>query len=127
MGEAMKKKRVGLLGCTGMVGQQYLQFLANHPQFEITFLAASEASAGKTYKQAVQGRWLSGLSLERSFGDLLVHSIEEVGVAKNTCDFVFSAVSTEAAKLYEEKYAQAGLPVPLIIVMQKIFLSSFQK
>ena len=52
-----KKLRVGILGATGMVGQRFITLLANHPWYEITALAASPRSAGKTYEEAVGGRW----------------------------------------------------------------------
>ena len=52
-----KKLRVGILGATGMVGQRFITLLANHPWYEITALAASPRSAGKTYEEAVDGRW----------------------------------------------------------------------
>ena len=52
-----KKLRVGVLGATGMVGQRFITLLAEHPWFEITALAASPRSAGKTYEEAVGGRW----------------------------------------------------------------------
>ena len=52
-----KKLRVGILGATGMVGQRFITLLANHLWYEITALAASPRSAGKTYEEAVGGRW----------------------------------------------------------------------
>ena len=48
----MKKFRVGIIGCTGMVGQRFATLLAEHPWFEVSVLAASPRSAGKTYKEA---------------------------------------------------------------------------
>ena len=53
----MEKLKVGILGATGMVGQRFIQLLDEHPYFEISELAASERSAGKTYEEAVRGRW----------------------------------------------------------------------
>lgn len=108
---SMKKIPVGILGATGMVGQQYLQILSNHPWFEITFLASSEQSAGKTYAEAVNGRWHQNVPLNEKLGQLPVYSIDKISQAKNNCRFIFSAVSTQAAQIYEEKYADAGLPV----------------
>ena len=55
----MEKYKVGILGATGMVGQRFITLLANHPWFEITVLAASPRSAGKTYEEAVEGKWNS--------------------------------------------------------------------
>lgn len=107
----MKKIPVGILGATGMVGQQYLQLLANHPWFEVTFLASSDFSAGKSYGQAIAGRChMSVENLER-FSSLAVHRVEEIALAKKHCRFVFSAISSDAAKVYEELYAENGIPV----------------
>ena len=44
-----EKLKVGILGATGMVGQRFVTLLEGHPWFEVTLLAASERSAGKTY------------------------------------------------------------------------------
>ena len=51
------KLKVGVLGATGMVGQRFVSLLADHPWFEVTAVAASASSAGKTYADAVAGRW----------------------------------------------------------------------
>ena len=53
----MSKMKVGVVGATGMVGQRFLTLLDNHPYFEVTALAASSRSAGKTYEEAVGTRW----------------------------------------------------------------------
>ena len=55
-----EKLKVGIIGATGMVGQRYVTLLANHPWFEVTTVAASKHSAGKTYGEAVSGRWKMG-------------------------------------------------------------------
>ena len=52
-----EKLRVGILGATGMVGQRFISLLENHPWFEVVTVAASPSSAGKTYEEAVGGRW----------------------------------------------------------------------
>lgn len=107
----MKKIPVGILGATGMVGQQYLQLLSDHPWFEVAFLASSEQSAGKTYAEAVQGRWHQNAPLKSNLGKLFVHTIDDIVQCSKNCALVFSAVTTPIAKIYEEKYAAAGLPV----------------
>ena len=53
----MKKYHVGVIGCTGMVGQRFVTLMENHPWFQLTAVAASARSAGKTYEDAVAGRW----------------------------------------------------------------------
>lgn len=107
----MKKIPVGILGATGIVGQQYLQMLADHPWFEITFLASSEHSSGKNYAEAVRGRWHQNTPLNEKLGKLHVHPIDEIIQCTKKCRFVFSAINSDVAKIYEEKYAEAGLPV----------------
>lgn len=52
-----EKIKVGILGATGMVGQRFVTLLENHPWFELVTLAASAHSAGKTYEEAIGGRW----------------------------------------------------------------------
>ena len=53
----MEKFKVGVIGCTGMVGQRFVTLMENHPWFQLTAVAASPRSAGKTYEEAVGGRW----------------------------------------------------------------------
>ena len=107
----MEKIPVGILGATGIVGQQYLQLLSNHPWFEVNFLASSEKSSGKSYADAVQGRWHQHQPLPDKLGKLHVHSIDDVDAAVKNCRLIFSAVAADVAKIYEERYAAAGLPV----------------
>jgi aspartate-semialdehyde dehydrogenase len=107
----MKKLRVGVLGATGMVGQNYITLLEGHPWFEVTHMAASERSAGKTYKEAVAGRWLMQKNIPSEVNSLMVKTLDEIADAKKDCDFVFSALDSGIAKEYEEKYAAAGIPV----------------
>ena len=59
-----EKLRVGILGATGMVGQRFISLLENHPWFEVTTLAASPRSAGKTYEEAVGGRTRTPLVID---------------------------------------------------------------
>ena len=56
-----EKLKVGILGGTGMVGQRFIALLENHPWFEVTTIAASERSAGKTYEEAVGGKMEDGI------------------------------------------------------------------
>jgi aspartate-semialdehyde dehydrogenase len=107
----MKKLRVGVLGATGMVGQNYITLLEGHPWFEVTYLAASEKSAGKSYAEAVEGRWHMLKNIPKDMTSLMVQSIDKMEEVKKDCDFVFSALDSAVAKIYEEKYAAAGIPV----------------
>ncbi|MCL2093674.1 MAG: aspartate-semialdehyde dehydrogenase [Treponema sp.] len=114
----MSKIPVGILGATGMVGQQYLYLLLNHPWFEVTYLAASPRSAGQKYRDAVAGRVHFPGILEAA-GDLIVADASDMDAAASaqkagTLNFVFSAVELgdkEATKKLEEAYAAAGIPV----------------
>ncbi len=107
----MEKISVGILGATGMVGQQYVSLLENHPWFEVSFLAASERSAGKSYGEAVEGRWHMKSPVPNNVKEMEVCTVDDIGKANKSCSFVFSALDSDIAKVYEEKYAEAGIPV----------------
>lgn len=107
----MKKIPVGILGATGMVGQQYVHLLKDHPWFEITYLASSEQSAGKKYSEAIVGRAHMPAPLSQNIANMVVESLDDIALAKSRCRFVFSAMANEGAKAYEEQYAKAGIPV----------------
>lgn len=113
MSEIFGKKRVGVLGATGMVGQQYIKLLEGHPWFEVTFVAASPNSAGKKYFEAVKGRWSMTRPIPAKVSDLIVEDANLVEKAIGKCDFVFSALELdkEATKKLEEEYAKANIPV----------------
>ncbi len=107
----MSKIKVGVLGATGMVGRTYISLLANHPWFEVSYVAASQNSSGKKYVEAVSGRWHIKTRIPSGVKNLLVHNVDEISEAKSQCSFVFSALDSETAKKFEEKYAEAGIPV----------------
>jgi aspartate-semialdehyde dehydrogenase len=100
-----KKLRVGVLGATGLVGQRLVSLLAAHPWFELTEVAASERSSGKTYAEAV--RWHLDAPIPATARDLLVRSLAPT----LECDFVFSALDSSVAGDAEEDFARAGYPV----------------
>ena len=109
----MSKLKVGVLGGTGMVGQRFIQILENHPWFEVAEIAASPRSAGKTYGEAVEGRWKLEGDVPASVRDIVIKDIYDIkGVTENV-DFVLSAVnmSKEEIKKIEEDYARAEVPV----------------
>jgi len=100
-----KKWRAGVLGATGMVGQRLVRMLSGHPWFELTGVAASERSMGKTYAEAV--RWhLEGPIPDVARG-LVVKDLEP----NLECDFVFSALDSSVAGEAETQFARAGYPV----------------
>ena len=108
-----KKLRVGVLGATGMVGQRFIQILHNHPWFDIRVLAASPKSAGKTYEEAVSGRWLLDEAVPENVKNLVIHNVNDVKAIADEVDFVFSAVdmTKEEIRAIEDDYAKTETPV----------------
>lgn len=100
-----RKYRVGILGATGTVGQRFIQLLENHPQFELTALAASDRSRGKAYAEACAWR-LPGEMPEYVRG-LTVNPPEP----PLDCELVFSSLPGEIARRTEEGFARAGYAV----------------
>ena len=99
------KFRVGILGATGTVGQRFIQMLERHPQFEITALAASDRSEGKSYADACAWR-LPG-EMPAFAKKLRVHAPRP----PLDCDLIFSSLPSDIAKNAEEEFARAGYPV----------------
>ena len=108
-----EKLRVGILGGTGMVGQRFISLLENHPWFEVTTIAASPRSAGKTYEDAVGDRWKMTTHMPEAVKKLIVMNVNEVEKVAAQVDFVFSAVdmSKDEIKAIEEAYARTETPV----------------
>lgn len=107
------KLSVGILGGTGMVGQRFIALLENHPWFEVTTIAASPRSAGKTYEEAVGGRWKMTTPMPEAVKQLKVMNVNEIEKVASQVDFVFSAVdmTKEEIKKIEEDYAKTETPV----------------
>ena len=108
-----EKLRVGILGGTGMVGQRFIALLEDHPWFEVTTIAASPRSAGRTYEEAVEGRWKMDTPMPEAVKKLVVMNVNEVEAVASQVDFVFSAVdmSKDEIKKIEEDYARTETPV----------------
>ncbi len=108
-----KKLRVGILGATGMVGQRFITLLAGHPWYEITALAASPRSAGKSYEEAVGGRWKMQSPMPEAVKGMTVMNVNEVEKVAARADFVFSAVdmTKDEIRAIEEAYAKTETPV----------------
>jgi len=110
----MKKYRVGIIGATGMVGQRFALLLADHPWFNVTALAASARSAGKTYGDLMETRWQLDTPCPENLKDIMVMDAtsqqDEIVAA---VDFVFCAVEMPKAEIraLEESYARAECPV----------------
>lgn len=109
----MSKIRVGVLGATGMVGQNFIRLLHNHPWFEVSYVAASPRSAGKTYAEAVAGRWHMDQEIPENVKQLIVKDASNVEDAKSHCEMMFSAVDLDkqAIRELESAYAANGFPV----------------
>jgi aspartate-semialdehyde dehydrogenase len=110
----MKKLKVGILGATGMVGQRFALLLESHPWFEVAVLAASPRSAGKTYGELMESRWMmSDAPVPANMRDMVVLDASEVDVIAGKTDFVFCAVDMkkDETRALEEAYAKAECPV----------------
>ena len=108
-----EKLKAGILGGTGMVGQRFIALLENHPWFEVTAIAASPRSAGKTYAEAVGDRWKMDTPMPEAVKNLVVMNVNEVEKVAAGVDFVFSAVdmTKEEIRKIEEDYARTETPV----------------
>jgi aspartate-semialdehyde dehydrogenase len=109
----MARLKVGIIGATGMVGQRFITLLDAHPRFEVVTVAASASSAGKTYAEAVSGRWAMAGPVPAAVAGLKVQDAAQVSAVATGLDFVFCAVDLpkdETLRL-EEAYARAELPV----------------
>ena len=111
--EVKEKFKVGILGATGMVGQRFISLLENHPWFEVTVVAASPRSAGKTYAEAVGDRWKMTTPMPAKVANLIVRNVNEVEAVAAGVDFVFSAVdmTKDEIRAIEEAYAKTETPV----------------
>ncbi len=108
-----EKLKAGILGGTGMVGQRFIALLEHHPWFEVTAIAASPRSAGKTYAEAVGDRWKMDTPMPEAVKNLVVMNVNEVEKVAAGVDFVFSAVdmTKEEIRKIEEDYARTETPV----------------
>ncbi len=110
----MKKYKVGIIGATGMVGQRFVCLNSNHPWFELTALAASSRSAGKTYQEAIGARWAMEDPMPEQAASMVVMDAEaDAEKIAAMVDFVFCAVDMkkEEIKALEERYAKLECPV----------------
>jgi aspartate-semialdehyde dehydrogenase len=109
----MKKYRAGIVGATGMVGQRFAVLLDNHPFFEVTAIAASPRSAGKTYTEALDGRWKLDVAMPEYIKNMTVLDANDIDAIKPLVDFVFCAIDLPKAEVrkLEEKYAKAEIIV----------------
>lgn len=107
------KLKVGIVGGTGMVGQRFVTLLANHPWFEVTTIAASKNSAGKTYEESVRNRWKLASPIPEGVKNIVIKDAAGVNEVADQVDFVFCAVDMKKDEIraLEEAYAKTGTPV----------------
>lgn len=107
------KRRVGIVGATGMVGQRFLSLLENHPWFDVKVVAASSRSAGLTYQEAVGDRWKLDSPMPEFVKNMIVLDANDVEKVASEVDFIFCAVDMkkDEIKELEERYAKAECPV----------------
>lgn len=107
------KLKVGVIGATGMVGQRFITILADHPWFEVAVVAASAHSAGKTYGDAVDGRWKMDKPVPDGVKNMVLLDASHVDEVASQVDFVFSAIKLDKADTrdLEDKYAKTETPV----------------
>ncbi|MBS1813901.1 MAG: aspartate-semialdehyde dehydrogenase [Acidobacteria bacterium] len=105
----MERRKVGILGATGTVGQRFIQLLENHPWFEITWLAASDRSAGKKYGEAV--RWKLDTPLPARIAAMTVEANTPAESRTEVPKIIFAALDADIARELEPKFAEYGCAV----------------
>lgn len=105
----MERRNVGILGATGAVGQRFIQLLADHPWFNITWLAASDRSAGKTYAEACT--WRLDTELPRRIAEMVLEPNTPEGSSTELPRIIFSSVDAPIARELEPRFAAAGCAV----------------
>ena len=110
----MKQYHVAVIGATGMVGQRFVTLLQNHPWFQVTTLAASSHSAGKTYEQAVGSRWMMSTPIPEQVRSIVVKdAVADAEEIARSVDFAFCAVDMkkEEIRALEERYPKLECPI----------------
>lgn len=111
----MKTYEVGVIGATGMVGQRFVTLLSDHPWFKIKVLAASERSAGKTYREAVGDKWAMKTPMPEWVGDIVVKdAVKDMKEIAASVDFVFCAVDMPSEQIIELEEAYVKLECPVV-------------
>jgi aspartate-semialdehyde dehydrogenase len=105
------KLSVAILGATGMVGQQLVTLLADHPWFEVVAVGASASSAGKSYQEAVGGRWTQDSEIPPPISALQVKDVQAIDAIASAVDVVFCALNLDKDSVLrlEHAYADRGL------------------
>ena len=105
----MEPRNVGILGATGMVGQRFIQLLENHPWFNITWLAASDRSAGKTYAEACV--WRLDTPLPARIAQMVLQPNTPEAAGPDLPRIIFSSIDAPIARDLEPRFAAAGCAV----------------
>jgi aspartate-semialdehyde dehydrogenase len=100
------KIKVGIVGATGTVGQRFIQLLENHPWFEVSWLSASDRSAGKRYSEACTWRLATALP-----DNVAAMTVNATSPTKDTPKLIFAALDSTAAREIEPAFADAGCAV----------------
>ena len=110
----MKQYKVGIIGGTGMVGQRFITLMEHHPWFQLTAIAASARSAGKTYEEAAANRWVMATPIPEAAKSLVVLDAQaDAEKLASMVDFCFCAVdmNKDEIRALEEKYAKLECPI----------------
>ena len=109
----MEKIAVGVIGATGIVGQNYIRLLDKHPWFDVKYVAASPKSSGKTYERAVMDRWYMDTGIPDDIKKLVLEDANRPEMARNKCRFIFSALKLGKQEIIdlENRYAEIDIPV----------------
>src|SRR5215813_12590352 len=102
---AQSKRRVGILGATGTVGQRVIQMLRNHPYFEVTALAASDRSEGKRFADVCN--WKLPFEMPDAVKEIKVYGCKP----PLDCDLIIASLPSDIALESEAAFAAAGYPV----------------
>ena len=105
----MERRKVGILGATGTVGQRFIQLLGSHPWFEIAWLAASERSAGKRFADAC--RWKLDTPMPKSIGEMILQPNTPAANHGEVPKVIFAALDADVAKELEPLFVDAGCAV----------------
>ncbi|TXT64415.1 MAG: Aspartate-semialdehyde dehydrogenase [Promethearchaeota archaeon] len=110
----MEKLKIGILGATGIVGQNYIKLLQGHPWFEVVDVAASPRSAGKPYEEAAGPKWQMPIPIPENIKGLIVRDVQDFDSIPEDLSFVFSAINMptkDQIREVEFKYAKNNIPV----------------
>ena len=105
---------IGLVGATGYVGQMFACLLDGHPWFRVSKLAASNASAGKTYQAAVENRWKLSEPMPAYIRDMPLQSLDNLESFASGLDLVFCAVNMPKESIRQLEESIAALEVPVV-------------